>query len=235
MQTIIYVMRHIDIGGHVEIPYKKVGITGAGNATLNSRLQQISNTKSPIKAQCVAAWEHEDARAVETALHMLMEDSRIEGEWFLDKEDTLVARMLPIMALIGATELQIESSDDAYTQSVLIRESEAKKQSDHILLGEISDLLEKPLRSSSRLKGPTFFSDEKGLTYYVNARKSGLHNLDIGRSKALFDDIKLFLESHSFEVEVGRAGRATVFAISTETVANIIGLIEREFEPNNNN
>ena len=30
MQTIIYVMRHIDIGGHIDIPYKKVGITGAG-------------------------------------------------------------------------------------------------------------------------------------------------------------------------------------------------------------
>ena len=38
MQSILYVMRHIDIGGHIEIPYKKVGITGAGNATLDSRL-----------------------------------------------------------------------------------------------------------------------------------------------------------------------------------------------------
>jgi hypothetical protein len=93
MHTIIYVMRHIDIGGHIEIPYKKVGITGAGNATLSSRLQQISNTKSPIKAQCIAAWEHRDARAVESALHMLMEDSRIEGEWILDKEDALVQNM----------------------------------------------------------------------------------------------------------------------------------------------
>lgn len=55
MQSILYVMRHIDIGGHIEVPYKKVGITGAGSATLDSRLQQISNTKSPIKAQCVAA------------------------------------------------------------------------------------------------------------------------------------------------------------------------------------
>ena len=32
--TIVYIMRHIDIGGHIDIPYKKVGITGAGNATL---------------------------------------------------------------------------------------------------------------------------------------------------------------------------------------------------------
>ena len=107
-QSIIYVMRHIDIGGHIDIPYKKIGITGAGNATLTRRLQQISNTKSPIKAQCVAAWEHGDARALESALHSLLEDSRVEGEWFLDKEDTLVERLQPIMELIGSVELEIE-------------------------------------------------------------------------------------------------------------------------------
>ena len=167
MHSIIYVMRHIDIGGHIEIPYKKVGITGAGNATLSSRLQQISNTKSPIKAQCIAAWEHEDARAVENALHKLMEDSRVEGEWFLDKEDTLVERMQPIMELIGAKEILIEESTDAYTQDILKKENEEKKKSDHILLGEISALLDAPLRSSSRIAGPTFFGDE--LTYYLDS------------------------------------------------------------------
>lgn len=230
MHSIIYVMRHIDIGGHIEIPYKKVGITGAGNATLSSRLQQISNTKSPIKAQCIAAWEHEDARSVENALHMLMEDSRIEGEWFLDKEDTLVERMQPIMELIGAKEIAIEQSNDVYTQSILKKEVAAKQKSDHMLIGEISDLLEKPLRSSSRLSGPTFFSEEKQLTYYVNARKSGFHHLAIGRSKDVYQDIKSFLESHGFDVEQGKKGNAKVVSISTETIANIINLIEREFE-----
>jgi len=173
MQNIIYVMRHIDIGGNIDIPYKKVGITGMGNATLSSRLQQISNTKSPIKAQCVAAWEHDDARAVESALHMLLDDSRVEGEWFLDKDDTLVERMQPIMELIGAKKSPIEQSNDAYTQNVIRKEVEAKKQSDHILIGQVLDLLDKPLRSSTRIVGPTFFSEDKPLTYYLNARNLG--------------------------------------------------------------
>ncbi len=233
MQNMIYVMRHIDIGGNVDIPYKKVGVTGAGNATLSSRLQQISNTKSPIKAQCIAAWEHSDARAVENALHMLLDDSRIEGEWFLDKDDTLVERMQPIMGLIGARELPIEQSNDPYTQSVLQKEVENKQKSDHILLGEISDLLTKPLRSSSRIAGPTFFSDDKQLTYYVNARKSGRHHLSIGRSRDVYEDIKEFLEGHGFDVEQGKKGGAKVMSISTETVASIIDLIEREFVPVN--
>lgn len=231
MQNIIYVMRHIDIGGNVDIPYKKVGVTGAGSATLSSRLQQISNTKSPIKAQCIAAWGHGDARAVENALHKLLNDIHIEGEWFLDKDDSLVERMQPIMTLIGAVELPIEQSDDPYTKSVLRKEVEDKQKSDHILLGEIADLLEKPLRSSSRLAGPTFFSDEKQLTYYVNARKSGKHHLSIGRSRSVYDDIKEFLEGHGFDVEQGRKGGARIVSITTETVASIIDLIERDFVP----
>jgi hypothetical protein len=56
--TILYIMRHIDIGGHIDIPYKKIEITGSGNADLSTRLKQISNTKSPIQAQCIAAWRY---------------------------------------------------------------------------------------------------------------------------------------------------------------------------------
>jgi hypothetical protein len=231
MQNIIYVMRHIDIGGNIDIPYKKVGITGKGNATLSSRLQQISNTKSPIKAQCIVAWEHDDARAVEVALHMLLDDSRVEGEWFLDKDDTLVERMKPMMELLGAKEAFIEQSNDVYTQSVIRKEVEAKKKSDHILVGEVLDLLDTPLRSTSRIAGPTFFSESKHLTYYLNARKSGRHIFSIGRSKDIYEEIKVFLEENDFDVEQAKRGHARIIGVSTETVASIINLIEREFVP----
>jgi len=228
MHSIIYIMRHIDIGGHIDIPYKKVGITGAGNATLNSRLQQISNTKSPIKAQCVAAWEHGNAREIESAFHLLMEDSRVEGEWFLDKEDTLVERIQPMMALIGANQIEIEESDDAYTKNVIEREVVAKQKSDHILLGEISTLLDQPLRSSSRKAGPTFFSEKK-LTYYVNARKSGNHHLSFGRSQDIFNDLKAFIESLGYDVEQNNKGSAKVLSINSEAIAEIINAIEKDF------
>jgi len=227
--SIIYIMRHVDIGGHIDIPYKKVGITGAGNATLSSRLQQISNTKSPIKAQCIAAWEHETAKTVENALHLLLEDSRVEGEWFLDRDDTLVERMAPMMALIGAKEIQIEQSDDAYTKSVLKKESVAKQASDHILLGKISDLLHHPLRSSSRKGGPTFFSDSKQLTYYVSARKSGNHHLTIGRSRDVYDELSTFLEARSYDIDQGKEGAARILGVSCETIAEAINVIELEF------
>ena len=222
-------MRHIDIGGHIEIPYKKVGITGSGNATLTSRLEQISNTKSPIKAQCIAAWEHDDARAVESALHLLLEDSRIEGEWFLDKNDTLVERMQPIMELIGAREIEIPGAEDSYTKSVLRKEDESKKNSHHSLLGEISGQLKEPLRTSIRNAGPTLFSDKTNLTYYVNFRKSGEHGLGIGRSKSVFDELSAFLKEKGYEVEQSARGYAEIFGITPDEIAELINLTEAEF------
>ena len=228
--TIIYVMRHIDIGRHIEIPYKKVGITGAGNATLTSRLQQISNTKSPIKAQCLVAWMHDDARAVENALHLLLDDSRVEGEWFLDKDDTLVERMQPIMELLGATEIEIEGAKDSYTQNILKKESESKTAEIQSLLGEISSQLNSSLRNSIRKTGPTFFSDKTKLTYYINYRKSGKSNLGFGRSKEVYQELSAFLEKHGYDVEQHpKKGHARMLGVSNDMIVEIINAVEAEF------
>lgn len=227
--TIIYVMRHIDIGGHIEIPYKKVGITGQGNATLTSRLQQISNTKSPIKAQCIAAWQHTDAKAVENAIHLLLDDNRVEGEWFYDKDDTLVERMLPMMELLGAEEIEIEGAEDSYTKNILKRESDSKSVSNQILSGEISELLTEPLRTSIRKNGPTFFSDKTNLTYYIGYRKSGNHNVSIGRSKEIYEQLSAFLEEQGYDVEQHARGHAMVYGQSAESVAELINVTESNF------
>jgi hypothetical protein len=228
--TIIYVMRHIDIGGHIEIPYKKIGITGAGNATLTSRLQQISNTKSPIKAQCIAAWEHDDAMALESAMHLLLEDSRVEGEWFLDKEDTLVERMQPMMELLHAKEIQIEGAEDSYTKNVLKKEIDSKSASNQSLLGMVSELLSEPLRTSIRSGGPTFFSDKTNLTYYICYRKSGNHNLEVGRSNKVYEELKKFLEVKGFEVELHPRGYAILTGLVPQMLAELINTVELGFD-----
>ena len=227
--TIIYVMRHIDIGGHIEIPYKKVGITGQGNATLTSRLQQISNTKSPIKAQCIAAWQHTDAKSVETAMHLLLNDNRVEGEWFYDKDDTLVERMKPMMELLGAKEMEIEGAEDSYTKNILKKESESKSASNQTLLGELSEQLDEPLRTSIRKGGPTFFSDKTNLTYYIGYRKSGNHNVSIGRSNKIYDQLSAFLEDQGYDVEQHARGHAMVNGQPAERLAELINITESNF------
>tara|TARA_R110001599_G_C12222386_1_gene657417 strand:+ start:1107 stop:1814 length:708 start_codon:yes stop_codon:yes gene_type:complete len=228
-QTIIYVMRHIDAGGHIDIPYKKVGITGAGNANLTSRLQQISNTKSPIKAQCIAAWTHDSAREIENAVHALLEDSRVEGEWFLDKDDTLVDRMEPIMKLLGAVTIAIAGTDDNYTKNVLQKENASKSLSNKTLLGEISELLKEPLRTSVRIGGPTFFSDKTKLTYYVGYRKSGNHRLAIGRSERVYNKLRKFLVERDYDVEQHTKGHAILKGLPYVQIAELVNTVEKDF------
>ena len=222
-------MRHIDIGGNVEIPYKKIGITGAGDATLNSRLQQISNTKSPIKAQCVAAWEYEDARTAENAIHSLLDDMRVEGEWFLDKDDTLVERLQPLMDLINANEIEIQDSDDSYTKEVMQKESISREKLHQELIGEISEQLNSPLKVTIRKSGPTFYSSEKELTYYVRHRKSGEHNFTIGRSRGVAEELLPFLENNEFDAEIGPKGGVRVMHLTPNRIAQAINIIETNF------
>lgn len=224
--TIVYIMRHVDIGGNVEIPYKKIGITGAGESSLDSRLRQISNTKSPIKAQFVAAWQHDDASQVERALHDLLEDSRVEGEWFLDKDDTLQDRMINIMSLLNAKELSIEESNDAYTQTHKRQESTSRESLWNQLVGEIAQLINQPLRSSVRQAGPTFFSDKTDLTYYINARKSGVHNLAIGRSRDRVKEINPIFENADYTIEQESGGSVRVINLTNEMVADVINTLE---------
>jgi len=222
-------MRHIDIGGYIDIPYKKIDITGSGNATLTSRLQQISNTKSPIKSQCIAAWQHTDAKAVETPMHQLLDDNRVEGEWFYDKDDMLVERMLPMMNLLGAKEIEIEGAEDTYTKNILKKESKSKSTSNQALLGKISSLLDEPLRANIRKGGPTFFSDKTNLTYYIGYRKSGNHNVDIGRSKEIYGELSSFLEEQGYDVEQHARGHAIINGKSIEELADLINITESSF------
>lgn len=227
--TIVYIMRHIDIGGHIDIPYKKIGITGKGNADLSTRLKQISNTKSPIQAQCIAAWEITNAKKVENALHTVLVNERVEGEWFYDKDDNIIERIEPIMELINAKRIKIKDDSDLYTKTVLQKEENTRKALSITVLGEISQKLNKPLESSVRTVGPTFFSDRTGLTYYINVRKSGLHNLEFGRSKDKYEKLDKFLNGLGFDIEKHDLGYAMINGLNIEIIVEIINSIEEKF------
>jgi hypothetical protein len=161
---------------------------------------------------------------------MTVDDSRIEGEWFLDKDDTLVERMQPMMELLGATEIEIEGAKDSYTQNVLKKENESKTAEVQSLLGEISSQLKSSLRSSIRKAGPTFFSDKTKLTYYINYRKSGKSNLGFGRSKNIYEELSSFLEKYGYDVEQHpKKGHARMLGVSADMIVEIINTVEAEF------
>ncbi len=227
--NIVYVMRYVDIEGYVnDIPYKKIGITR--NENLNSRVQEISGTKSPIKVQCVSAWSHDKAREIENAMHIFLEDVRSDGEWFKDENDSLVERMQPIMQLLGAEEIIIKDEHDAYTQKILKQESDTKTPLYQKLLGEITFLLHNPLPTRLAPKdGLTIFGSQ--LTFSVRYRKSGAHSLHIGKCKEVFEQLKLFFDAKGFDLKSSpNIQNARVSGVSSEEIANIINDVEAEFK-----
>ncbi len=237
-QNIVYVMRHIDIGGNVNITYKKIGITGSGNANLNNRVQEISGTKSPIKALCIFAWSHNEAQKIEKALHDLLEDNRVEPkcEWFKDENDTLVDRLKPIMELIGA-EVVEEFKNlevDKYTQKAVKKQDDKASLNKQVLDEIMADhLLNKELKTSLRGDGPTIRGDDSELTFYVYPISCGAINLRIGRSRKVFEPLKTFLynKDKKFVCEpTGNKEEAIIYDVSVQEIATIINDTEAEFK-----
>jgi len=88
-------MRSVHIDGRVFVNDKKIGITGKGNATLKSRISQLSSTKNNFGAQCIMAWkvsesDSNSALYYENILHKKFREQMVpcatgaNTEWFYD-------------------------------------------------------------------------------------------------------------------------------------------------------
>ena len=92
--------------------HKKIGVTGKGEADLLDRTHALSRTKSPIKWIPLKAWKFDiDALELEQAIHGLLEDKRIEGEWFDDSAETIIPAVTRIAKLFGGVELELNNLD----------------------------------------------------------------------------------------------------------------------------
>ena len=68
-------------------PVKKIGIT---TDHPERRERELLGTISPVKISIVKAWTDIDARKVESMLHTILDNSRLDGEYFWDGNETLV-------------------------------------------------------------------------------------------------------------------------------------------------
>lgn len=68
-------------------PVKKIGIT---TDHPERRERELLGTISPVKISIVKAWTNIDARKVESMLHTILDNSRMDGEYFWDGNETLL-------------------------------------------------------------------------------------------------------------------------------------------------
>lgn len=81
---IVYLAEQYDSAtGEVYPGRLKIGFTSRSVA---ARTSELSKTRSPVKSRCIAAWKVPNAQTVESYLHAALEDVRLDGEWFSDRQ-----------------------------------------------------------------------------------------------------------------------------------------------------
>jgi hypothetical protein len=107
-------------------PIKKIGITTGEPAR---REKELLGTVSPVKVAIRKAWGNINAREVETMLHDLLDNCRLDGEYFWDGNDTLmdsvsvfITRYYPqAVLLVGDDDPEVKAADKAVDESKILR------------------------------------------------------------------------------------------------------------------
>lgn len=117
-------------------PIKKIGIT---SDLPDRRERELLGTISPVKISIVKAWTEIDARKVESMLHTILDNSRLDGEYFWDGNETLVDAVSDFIEAYHPEAKEIGVSDEADVAAAT--EAVQKKNSQRIYTEVIPSLM----------------------------------------------------------------------------------------------
>ncbi|MEZ0148823.1 MAG: GIY-YIG nuclease family protein [Candidatus Reddybacter sp.] len=117
-------------------PVKKIGIT---TDHPERRERELLGTISPVKVAIVKAWTGIDARKVESMLHTILDNTRLDGEYFWDGNEILIDAVTEFIESYHPEAQEIAISDD--TDVMAATEAVQKKNSQRIYT-EVSPKLE---------------------------------------------------------------------------------------------
>ena len=187
-------------------PIKKIGIT---TDHPERREKELLGTLSPIKISIVKAWTDIDAKAVEVMLHNILDNSRLDGEFFWDGNETLVDAVSDFISTYYSKAKEITITDDS---DVKAASDAAKKKSSQRIYAEIVPELEElgiKYHITKNEKGVRFRIGDYRL--HIGGRTGGRYTLTIwSNNKSTEDAIKDFvgaqeLSAHGTEDSSRRA------------------------------
>ena len=91
-------------------PVKKIGIT---TDSPDQRERELLGTMSPVKIAIVKAWTGIEARKVESMLHTILDNTRLDGEYFWDGNETLVDTVTDFIKIYHPEAEEMTVSDDS--------------------------------------------------------------------------------------------------------------------------
>lgn len=108
-------------------PVKKIGIT---TDHPERRERELLGTISPVKIAIVKAWTGIDARRLESMLHAILDNIRLDGEYFWDGNETLVDAVTDFIESYHPEAKEIVVSDES--DVIAATEAVQKKNSQRI-------------------------------------------------------------------------------------------------------
>jgi hypothetical protein len=117
-------------------PIKKIGIT---TDHPERREKELLGTSSPVKISIMKAWTGIDARKVESMLHTILDNTRLDGEYFWDGNETLVDAVSDFIAAYHPEAKEILISEEA---DVAAATEAVQKKSAQRIYGEVIPVLD---------------------------------------------------------------------------------------------
>ncbi len=172
-------------------PIKKIGIT---TDLPDRREKELLGTLSPVKISIVKAWTGIDARKVESMLHTILDNSRLDGEYFWDGNETLVDAVTDFIGAYHPEAMEVGVSDEADVAAAT--EAVQKKNSKRIYTEVIPKLDELSIKYhiTKSGKGVRFKLGE--YSFYLGGKTAGRYSLTIwSRNKSTEDALADFQHS----------------------------------------
>ena len=198
-------------------PIKKIGIT---TDLPQRRERELLGTLSPVKVAIVKAWTGINARSVESMLHTILDNSRLDGEYFWDGNETLVEAVCSFIETYHPEAKEINIGDDADVKEA---SEAAEKKKEQRIYSEVVPCLEKLGITSKVAK------NERGVwfalgdyKFFLGGRTGGRYTLTIwSQNKSTEEALQDFpgaqeLAAHGVE-ESPR--RARISMASLESIA----------------
>lgn len=175
-------------------PIKKIGVT---TDLPDRRERELLGTISPVKVSIVKAWTSLDARRVESMLHTILDNSRLDGEYFWDGNETLVDAVTDFIEAYHPEAQEVGVSDEADVAAA--SEAVQKKNSQRIYTEVIPKLDELSVKYNVTKNGRGVKFKLGEYTLALGGRSAGRYTLTIwSRTKTTEDALSDF--EHSQEL-----------------------------------
>ena len=170
-------------------PIKKIGITTAHPAR---REKELLGTMSPIKISIVKAWTGINARGIESMLHNILDNLRLDGEYFWDGNETLVDAVSEFISTYHSEAKEITITDDSDVKAA--SDAAIKKSSQRIYSEVVPELEELGIeyKITKSEKGVRFRIGDYRLL--ISGKTGGRYTLTIWSNNKTTEDALLDFE-----------------------------------------